>query len=594
MAEWDSPHVVGRLVAVNIGLPRDVTWRGRTVRTAVWKREVDGPRLVRNLNVDGDAQGDLVGHGGPHRAALVYQLEAYRHWSRHFMRDDFAHGQFGENFTVDGLADDDVCIGDRFEVGEALVEVSQPRVTCYRVGLRMGEPQLPALLVSHRRPGFYLRVLREGVVEAGDDVVRVHADPARMTVADVDGLLYLPGRDSALVEKASRLAALSPGWRASFEALATADSTSAGNVGLSDAAGGLPAAWSGFRPHEVGKVEQETSTVLSLHLAAIDGRAVPPALPGQSIALQFPVGDGGRPTSRSYSLSGPPGSAEYRVSIKREVDGVVSNFVHSRVRAGTIVSMSAPRGRFTLEPGGSPVVLVSAGIGVTPVLAMLHALAGQRSMREVWWVHGARNGSEHPFAAEVRRLLAGLPHSHAAICYSAPGATDRCGRDYTHRGRLTADLLGRLDLPRDAHVYLCGPQVFMSDARFALADLGLEPARIHSEFFGAGPVLTPGIDARPLPVPHLPAGTPGRGPALTFARSGLTVPWREDFASILEFAEACDVPVRWSCRSGVCHRCEVALLVGSVTYELVPLDLPAEGNVLVCCATPRDDVVVDL
>ncbi len=594
MAKWDGPRTVGRLVAVNLGLPRDVAWRGRTVRTAVWKRAVDGPHVVRRLNVDGDAQGDLAGHGGPHRAMLVYQLEAYRHWSHHFARNDFVHGQFGENFTVDGLADDDVCIGDRFEVGGALVEVSQPRVTCYRVGLRMGEPQLPALLVSHRRPGFYLRVLREGVVEAGDEFVRVHADPAQMTVADVDGLLYLPGRDSALVEKALRLPALSPGWRGSFEALATAGGTTAGNVGLNDAAGGLPAAWAGFRSHEVVNVAYETSTVLSLHLAAIDGRALPSALPGQSVALQFPVGDGGKRTSRNYSLSGPPGSAEFRVSIKREVDGVVSSFVHSRVRAGTIVSMSAPRGRFTLEPGDSPVVLVSAGIGATPVLAMLHALASQRSMREVWWVHSSRNGSEHPFAAEVRRVLAGLPNAHAVICYSAPRATDTRGRDYTHRGRLTADLLGALGLPRDAHVYLCGPQVFMSDARSALTDLGLEPARIHSEVFGAAPALAPGIDSGPLPMPHLPAGAVGRGPALTFARSGLTVPWREDFASILDCAEACDVPVQWSCRSGVCHSCEVTLLDGSVAYEPVPLDLPAEGNVLVCCVTPRDDVVVDL
>jgi len=194
----------------------------------------------------------------------------------------------------------------------------------------------------------------------------------------------------------------------------------------------------------------------------------------------------------------------------------------------------------------------------------------------------------------VRRVLAGLPNAHAVICYSAPSATDTAGRDYTHRGRLTADLLGGLDLPRDAHVYLCGPQVFMSDARFALTDLGLEPARIHSEVFGAAPALTPGIETGPLPVPHRPAGALGHGPALTFARSGLTVPWREDFASILDFAEACDVPVQWSCRSGVCHSCEIALLEGSVGYQPVPLDLPAEGNVLVCCATPRDDVVVDL
>ena len=164
-------------MAVNVGLPRDVAWRGRTVHTGVWKQPVAGPRLVRTLNLDGDGQGDLAGHGGPHRAVLVYQLGSYGYWRRQLGWNDFEYGQFGENFTVEGLADDEVCIGDRYEIGTALFEVSQPRVTCYRVGLRLGEPQLPAMLVAHRRPGFYLRVLREGVVEAGDPVVKVANGP---------------------------------------------------------------------------------------------------------------------------------------------------------------------------------------------------------------------------------------------------------------------------------------------------------------------------------------------------------------------------------------------------------------------------------
>ena len=191
----NRPPAVGELVAVNVGLPRDVAWRGRTVHTGVWKEPVDGPRMVRYLNVDGDGQGDLAGHGGPHRAVLVYQLDSYAYWRRQLRLDDGGYGQFGENFTVEGLPDDEVCIGDRYEIGAALFEVSQPRVTCYRVGLRLGEPRLPALLVAHRRPGFYLRVLREGVVEAGDPIIRVRSGPERMTVADVDALLYLPGHD---------------------------------------------------------------------------------------------------------------------------------------------------------------------------------------------------------------------------------------------------------------------------------------------------------------------------------------------------------------------------------------------------------------
>src|SRR4051795_7786108 len=144
---------MARLLSVNVGLPRDITWQGKTVHTSVWKTPVDGARMVRRLNVDGDGQGDLAGHGGEQRAVFVYQLDSYRHWQAHLGRDDLTYGQFGGNFTVDGLADDEVHIGDRYRVGEAEFEVTQPRVTCFRVGLRLGVPEMPSLLVAHHRPG---------------------------------------------------------------------------------------------------------------------------------------------------------------------------------------------------------------------------------------------------------------------------------------------------------------------------------------------------------------------------------------------------------------------------------------------------------
>src|SRR5450432_3422909 len=164
---------MAKLLSVNVGLPRDIEWQGRTVRTAVWKEPVSGRRRVRRLNIDGDGQGDLSGHGGEHRAVFVYQLDSYRHWEKELGRSDLVCGQFGENLTVEGLSDDAVCIGDRYRVGGALFEVTQPRVTCYRVGIRMNEPRMPSLLVAHKRPGFYFRVLQEGEVGADDDVVKI-------------------------------------------------------------------------------------------------------------------------------------------------------------------------------------------------------------------------------------------------------------------------------------------------------------------------------------------------------------------------------------------------------------------------------------
>jgi MOSC domain-containing protein YiiM len=356
--------MTGRLLSVNVGLPQDLTWHGRTVYTAVWKKPVEGPVQVRWLNIDGDGQGDLAGHGGEQRAVFVYQIESYQYWQDQLGRDDFEYGQFGENFTVAGLGDDQVCIGDRYRIGEAVFEVTQPRVTCYRVGIRMNDPQIPALLVSHHRPGFYLRVLREGAVQAGDDIVPVATGPQAMTVAETDALLYLPGHPRKQLLRALRIPALSPGWKASFRAMLDqpeAGGAAEGNAGLT--AVSPPPAWPGFRPLTVTAVERETDSIVSVRLAEPGGAAVPAALPGQFLVLRLPVNPGQPPLLRSYSLSGPPGAAAYRVSVKREPQGAGSQFIYSRVRAGDVLEAAAPRGTFTLRPGQEPVLLISAGVG---------------------------------------------------------------------------------------------------------------------------------------------------------------------------------------------------------------------------------------
>jgi len=583
----------GGLLSVNVGLPRDVPWGGRIVHTAVWKRPADGPRMARRLNIDGDGQGDLAGHGGEHRAVFVYQIESYRYWQAQLGRDDFGYGQFGENFTVAGLADDQVCIGDRYRIGAAVFEVTQPRVTCYRVGIRMDDSRIPALLVSHHRPGFYLRVLREGEVQAGDDIVKIASGPAGMTVAEIDALLYLPGHPREQVQRALRIPALPAGWRNSFKAMlgqAGAPGGAGGNAGLT--AVSPPPAWPGFRPLAVTAIERESESVVSVYLADPGGAAVPPALPGQFLTLRLPAGEAAPPLLRSYSLSGAPAADSYRISVKREPHGAGSRFVHTRLHAGDVLEAAAPRGTFVLEPGDSPVLLISAGVGATPVLAMLHALAGTRSGREVWWLHGARGRAEEPFAAESRSLLARLASGHRHICYSRAGPDDVEGRDYQTEGRLSAPVLAALDLPRDAQAYICGPAAFMADVSAALAGLGI--GRVHTEIFGAAPAQTPGISAATMRPPHPPPGAPGDGPQVAFARSGLTVRWGAGHASLLELAEACDVPVRWSCRTGVCHTCETGLMSGAVSYAPDPVDDPADGSALICCSRPAGDLVLDL
>jgi ferredoxin-NADP reductase/MOSC domain-containing protein YiiM/ferredoxin len=582
---------VGTLLSVNVGMPKDVAWQGKTVFTGVFKDPVAGLRTVRRHNVDGDGQGDLGGHGGEQRAVFVYQLGSYRYWEHELGRDDFVYGQFGENFTVEGLNDDEVCIGDRYRIGTASFEVTQPRVTCYRVGLRMNDPRIPALLVSHHRPGFYFRVLEEGEVQAGDQITKLASGPEEMTVAEADALLYLPGHPRQQLLRALRIPALSPGWQASFRALVDGGASS-GNAGL--ALTSPPPAWPGFRRLAVAGIEPETSSVISIRLEDPDGGALPAALPGQYLTLRIQPGDERRSVLRNYSLSGPPDGGSYRITVKREPDGTASGYLHTRLHVGDQLEVAAPRGTFILDRTDAPVLLISAGIGATPVLAMLHALAAEHAAREVWWLHGARSGSDHSFAAEARTLLASLPNVRTHIYYSRPGPTDLEGRDYDTAGRLSAALLAELDPPRAAEAYLCGPTPFMDEISAGLAAIGLDASRIHTEPFGPAPGLTPGIATVPARAPHPPAGPPGSGPTIEFARSDLAIPWNSDYASLLELAEACDVPVRWSCRTGVCQTCETTLIAGTLDYNPDPVEPPADGSALICCSQPSANVVLDL
>ena len=583
--------VVGTLLSVNVGMPKDVPWQGKTVFTGVFKEPVPGPRRVSKLNVEGDGQGDLAGHGGEQRAVFVYQLDSYRYWERELGRNDFVNGQFGENFTIDGPGDDEVCIGDRYQIGTGIFEVTQPRVTCYRVGIRMNDPRIPALLVSHHRPGFYLRVLQEGEVQAGDDILKVAAGPELMTVAEVDALLYLPGHPRRQLLRALRIPALSPGWQASFRALLEGE-PGGGNTGLTTAS--PPPAWPGFRRLIVTGIERESESVISIRLEDADGAPLPAARPGQYLTLRLQLENQPRSVLRNYSLSGPPGAGYYRITVKRERDGAASGYLHSRLAVGDRLEIAAPRGTFILGQTHAPVLLISAGIGATPELAMLHALAEKHSDREIWWLHGARNRREQSFASEIGALLASLPNIHTHISYSRPRPEDREGRDFDSAGRLTSSVLAELEPPRDAEAYLCGPTPFMQEISAGLAAIGLDASRIHTEPFGPAPGLTPGIAATPARTPHPPPGQPGSGPTIEFARSDLAIPWSNEYAKLLELAEGCDVPVRWSCRTGVCHNCETTLIAGDVDYNPDPVEPPAEGSVLICCSRPRDNVVLDL
>jgi ferredoxin-NADP reductase len=405
-------------------------------------------------------------------------------------------------------------------------------------------------------------------------------------VAEIDGLLHLPNRSRRDLQRALRIPALSDGSKGSFrELLERAEQKESP----------APVAWEGFRPLQVASIKRESGTIVSFRLTPTDGNTIAPPDAGQYVTLRLrPHGPDKPPVVRSYSLSSIAGEDGYWISVKLEPHGVGSEFLHTRVREGDAIDAAAPRGSFVLRDHGRPVVLISAGIGATPVVAMLQALALARSSRDVWWLHGARNSNEHAFSQEVDRLLDSLPHHHRLVAYSRPLPIDVAGSGFDTTGRLDIEMIEAARVPVDADYYLCGPDGLMRKISAALIARGVPPEQLAAEIFGAAPSLAPGVITGERATPHQPDGPLGPGPAVTFGRSNLTVAWDPKYSSLLELAEACDVPARFSCRTGVCHYCETGILAGTVAYNPKPLEPPPDGRALVCCSRPSSEVTLEL
>src|ERR1700693_1891170 len=386
----------------------------------------------------------------------------------------------------------------------------------------MNEPRMAALLVAHHRPGFYFRVLREGEVGASDDIVKITDGPERISVADVDALLYLPGHSSEQLQRALRIPALSKGWQSSFQAMLQPDLSSKTTVGNPGRAYEDQApAWPGVRQMRVARIHKESDNVSSFVLAPIDGQPLPVFRAGQFVVLRLLVDPGKPPVLRSYSLSDLPGGDHFRISIKNELNGIGSSFLCNRAREGDLLDVSAPRGSFTLRPSQKPVVLLRAGVGATPVMSMLHSLVAERSQREIWWIYGTRNGVDHPFAEESRSLLKQLSRGRKYIVYSRPAAIDQIGTDFDAPGHIDVALLERIGVSRNSDFYLCGPSSFLQSMSDGLRNWGVLGENVHTEIFGSLEAITPGM-AQVDHAPHPPEGPPGSGPQVSFARSGIT------------------------------------------------------------------------
>ena len=579
------------LKSVNLSMPKDIAHDGKIVTTGIFKEPAKGRVMLRRLNLDGDGQADLWGHGGAFRAVYAYSFENYAFWARELGRDDFSLGQFGENFTVEGMLEDDVRVGDVFRVGNALVEVSQPRVPCYKLAIKMGIESFQNRFLASGRIGFYLRVLEEGDVGAGDAIQPVTRDPDAMTVREVNRLLYFDKENLTETAKAFDIPALSHGWKGSFEErLARA------------AAPAKPR--DRYRSFVVASRVRESETITSFTLAPEDGAALPPFLPGQFLIFELTIPGQPKPVVRTYSLSDCPNAETYRVSIKREAapadrpdlaPGLSSNYFHDQVAVGTKLRVGAPRGKFHLDQDSErPVVLLSAGVGLTPMIGMMNAIVQSGSGRPVWFLHGARDGREHAMGAHVRRMAETEDQVHAHIRYSQPAASDIAGRDHDSAGRIDIALLKQV-LPFDDYdFYLCGPTPFMRSLYCGLLSLDISERRIHYEFFGPASVLKD--EAKPTGpalAPNAETELAG-GIQVTFARSGVTAAWDPACDSILDLAERQGLSPDYSCRSGICHTCMCPLSEGEVEYLEDPLDEPDQGCVLICCSRPKTNLVIEV
>ena len=581
-----------KLLSVNVSLPKEVTHKGKTVRTGIFKEPVEGRINVRTLNLDGDRQADLVGHGGEMRAVLCYSHENYEYWAKELGRSDFVFGQFGENFTVEGMLDEHIHVGDRFRIGTALFEVSQPRVPCYKLAMKMGVEGFYAQLLKSGRPGFYFRVLEEGDVGAGDEIRLVESDPIVVTVREVSNLLYFQKDDLDGVRNALRIKALSPGWVQSFK------------TRLQKAEAGSKAKEQ-FRTLVVTQKVPESETITSFYLVPEDGNPLDPFLPGQFLPLKLDIPGQFRPVLRTYSLSDAPQKNHYRLTIKREsappnqpdaYPGVSSTYFHDSVEVGAKLLAKAPRGRFFLDPEGeTPVVLLSAGVGLTPLISMLNATLESGSRRPTWFIHGSRNGRTHAMGKSVREIALAHDNVDVHIRYSQPTEEDVVGRDYDDRGHVDAAVVAQLigETKADCDFFLCGPTPFLKSLFDGLLEWGVPEHRIHYEFFGPASALK-GRERVSGPKRRAGALECSEEIEVTFSRSGVSAKWNPSFESILDLAEANGLSPDYSCRSGVCQTCMSDLQEGEVEYVLEPLDPPDRGSVLICCSKPKTNVIVDL
>jgi len=543
--------------------------------SAFVKRPVEGAVDVTIGGLAGDRQADLRVHGGPDMAVYAYPFGHYDQWRSEFPEHAalWGMGSMGENLSMEGWDEAGVCVGDTVRLGAVLMQVTRPRKPCFKLALRFDDLRLPRRLTQSGRCGWYFRVLEGGRIASGALAELVERPNPAWPIRRLNDLSANPGADADALAELAAVPELAENWRAQVNA-ALASLRTGGRSRV-------------FRDFRIAATQDESRSIRSFLLEPADGGGLPPVLPGQHIVVR---GEGSE-RSRAYSVSALP-AGHLRISVKREPGGF-SEWLHLNAGAGDRLRVLGPCGSFVWAGDTTaPLVLISAGVGITPMMAMLQAAAtnnGSRCVPEsITFIHGARRSADHAFADQTREIARNHPSVRRHVRFSAPGSEDVLGRTHDSVGRIDEPLLA--DLLRglvDARIYICGPASFILDVTRWVGELGLPGAEIFTEAFGA-PRGASGADASPMK-PEPPSEA-----QIHFDASGGSAVWRPGM-SLLDVAEAGGVAIESECRSGVCGRCATRIVSGRTGYQVAPFAETTPGEVLLCCAVPLDrDVHTDL
>ncbi len=563
----------GKVVSLNVGVPRQVTYRGVSFRTGILKTPIDAPLSLKRLNFAGDAQADLSAHGGEHKAVYCYPLEHYDFWCGEIGRAALPMGQFGENVTTQGLLESELRIGDVLQMGTAVLQVSEPRIPCYKLVMHMDAgSDFSVRFLAANRTGFYCRVLQEGTVAPADPVTLLARDPASPTVKEVVAATQFADRDPVELRRVVRAKDISAKWRARVRRMIDAEMRRRMEQGAAPS-----------RTLVVEEIVAEVRDTFSLWLKAPDGAPLPPALPGQYLTLVWPDG-----LKRTYSLSAFEPDTRYRITVKLERDGQGAlGRGSSRVaslKAGDALDVERPRGNFHPDMGDdAPLILAAAGIGVTPIMTMLDHVT-REGKRSVFAAFGMRHPDQHPLTDELKALLAERSNLQVKLAYSQYEGAPIAGLPAHKNGRLAAaDLLPHAAAPL-AEIYLCGPGDFIRQMHAGLVAAGVNPLSIRYEAFGPSTLVPARTDI---------AADPAATFTVSFTRSNMEAVWTAASGTLLNLAEAAGISPTFGCRAGSCGLCRTAILQGEVSY-VEPIDEPDRGYVYPCCAIPQTDCRLDV